>query len=172
MVSRLVFNILCSGVYVAFLLTYKNVMTIKLFLSSLIWKLLVDFKAKNSHSLAIFPSTVRLREVILALCTSKLLYGRVLVEKLPEPRDGVRLREVSVSGGSTVSCLVPVRLFPRSLLFSPPGKEVDDVIVCFGDVSMTFRSEHVKELGRSANTITKRVRTEVRITEAFIGALF
>ena len=67
------------------------------------------YKPVNSHSLAIFSSTVRLREVNLALWTSEWVSTsahercpftegkkcRVLVEKLPGPQFGVR----SVMGG-------------------------------------------------------------------------
>ena len=58
-------------------------------------------KPANSHSLTIFSSTVRLREVILALWTLKWASAsayercRLLVKKLPGQQFGGRLWEVS-----------------------------------------------------------------------------
>ena len=57
--------------HLKFLLQDKNVIEVKLFLRSLIWKFLVDFKASKLSQLGQFFSTVRLRKVILALWTSK-----------------------------------------------------------------------------------------------------
>lgn len=48
----------------------KNVITMKVFLRSLILKLLVDFKASKSS--AIFSATVLLKEVILAFVDLKM----------------------------------------------------------------------------------------------------
>ena len=76
----------------------------------------MDFKASKLFQLGCFSSTVRLWEVILALWTSKWVSAsaydrwsfmegkkcRVLVDKLPGPQFGVRLREVPISGGSPV----------------------------------------------------------------------
>ena len=108
-------------VHIKFLLTHKNfdyskIVPIRTRSFESYWRTL---KPVNSYSLAIFPSTIHLREVILAVWTSKrvstspYLRGvRILevknvefqsVQKLPTgPQFGVRLWEVSVSRGSTV----------------------------------------------------------------------